>query len=97
MSGPQYWLQNHATDWEWDAALNALLDHHKPIKSGIGYTVHLGGVEVWARNYPYAYGTPYSPSFDVLPSVATRKRLRAAIKATEREHFRTALAAAGAA
>lgn len=75
---PMHWLQNSPTDWEWDAILNDLLDKHDPIR---GYmTVTIGKVEVWVSNWPYAYGSPYgSGLLDVLPSVATRKRLRSMV------------------
>lgn len=74
---PRFWLQNEPTNWEWDTILNDLLDHHEP---KLGYlTVTLGNVEVWVSNWPYAYGSPHSPEANVLPSTATRKRLRAVV------------------
>lgn len=89
---PRFWLQNYPTDWEWDATLNRLLDTHDP-KPGY-MTVSLGGVDVWVSNWPYSYGYPYTPRMDGLPSVATRKRLRAAIRRREREAFYSAIAEA---
>lgn len=72
---PKYWLQNSPTNYEWDAILNDLLDKHDPKPSYL--TVSLGNVEVWVGNWPYAYGAPYANGVkDVLPTVATRKRLR---------------------
>lgn len=75
---PRFWLQSYPTDWEWDALLNELLDAELPIVKSY-YTVKIGAVDIWTGNYPYAFGQPYSPSVRVLPSTATRKRLRAAI------------------
>lgn len=90
---PQFWLQNYRTDWEWDAVLNTLLDRHDPV--WVYKTVRLGNVEVWASNYPYAFGTCYEPKIDRLPSVRTRKRLKAAVDAVtdgnEDDRFRKAL------
>lgn len=76
---PKYWLQNAPTNYEWDAILNDLMDKHEIQR---GYcAVKLGKVEVWASNWPYAYGSPYLAGRvkDVLPTVATRKRLRALV------------------
>lgn len=76
---PMYWLQNDRTDWELDAILNDLLDKHDPVEKYL--TVMLGKVEVWVGNWPYSYGSPYGPGVkEVLPSVATRKRLKASIE-----------------
>lgn len=93
---PQFWLQNYPTDWEWDATLNRLLDEHPAIKPAGNYTVLVGGVEVWAANYPYAYGRPYTPKMDALPSVATRKRLHSLVKDCQRKAFNAAVAKAEA-
>lgn len=72
---PRYWMQNEPTSWEWDAILNYLMDTYEPEP---GYlTVKLGPVEVWVSNWPYSYGNAYRPhEVKVLPSVATRKRLK---------------------
>ena len=94
---PRYWLQNTHTDWTWDALLNQLMDEHEPVEE---YAVAIfGGVEVWVRNYPYAYGSPYNVAGlggDPLPSVATRKRLRAILRAIERARYDSAMAALAA-
>ena len=84
---PSYWMQNYPTSWEWDALLNALLDEQHQITFG-SLTVTIGGAEVWAGNYPYAYGHPYAPEIHSLPSVATRKRLRRAIEAARLDKIR---------
>lgn len=78
---PAYWVQIQPTDWEWDEILNQLLDLHEPVMPYAGsQTVFLGDVEVWAANWAYAYGECYRPKHKGLPSVATRKRLREAIR-----------------
>lgn len=75
---PKYWLQNAPTNYEWDSILNDLLDKHTPEKRNL--TVFIGGIEVWVGNWPYAYGSPYHRGVkDVLPTVETRKRLRALV------------------
>lgn len=77
---PKYWFQNDPTDWAWDEALNALLDRHK-VQENSSSTVKVGKAIIWVGNYPYAYGNLYEPtSVNVLPSVATRKRLRNAVR-----------------
>ena len=78
---PGFWFQNYPTDWDWDAALNGALDRHEPV---MGFcTAKVGGFTVWVANWPYAYGSPTTKSgardIPILPSVATRKRLRRAI------------------
>jgi len=80
---PKYWLQNTPTNYEWDAILNYLLDNHKVIMTPHG-TAKVGPLEVWVRNWPYAYGTPYvNGSSDFMPTVRTRKRLRSLIPAID--------------
>lgn len=82
---PTYWVQNRRTCWEWDQALNEAMDRF-PVKKLSEQVVTIGPLSVWGENWPYAYGTPY-PEDDafgyVLPSVATRKRLRAAVCSPE--------------
>lgn len=91
---PGFWLQNEPTDWEWDATLNRLLDKHEPKE---GYlTASIGGVEVWTGNYPYSYGSCHDPKLRFLPSVATRKRLRAVLEKAERARIFDAIAKAEA-
>lgn len=90
---PKYWLNNYPTDWEWDHALNALLDAYEPVWDG-DYCVMIGKVRVWASNYPNAFGYPYSPEWRVLPSIATRNRLKKAIGCRERNAVLSAVAKA---
>lgn len=77
---PGYWLQNLPTSTEWDAILNDLMNTFpEPTSVGL-HTVDFNKVTVWVRNYPYAYGYIYSSPIgriEVLPRVATRKRLKA--------------------
>lgn len=75
---PPYWLQTGPTNKEWDRALNKALDTGR-IEDVDNYTAKVGGITVWVSNWPYGYGNPYEPTVRVLPTVATRKRLRAAL------------------
>ena len=84
---PSAWLQLHPTSMEWDKRLNYLLDNHD-IK--LGYlTIDIGGVEIWASNYPYAYGSAHDGSSfrNVLPTVKTRKRLKKLVDQTSIKEF----------
>ena len=80
---PQYRHQDSTTDWEWDKLLNEILDDVKFIKLDV-YTSKLDGVEIWTSNWPYAYGALYGHSSG-LPSVKTRKRLKAAIEEAKKD------------
>jgi hypothetical protein len=93
---PIYWWQNEPTNREWDAMLNRLLDEHSPVK---GYcTARLGPVDVWASNWPYAYGSAWRPvERDGLPMVRTRRRLRKMLEAQDYAPIRAAIAKATAA
>lgn len=75
---PLYWFQNSQTSREWDRMLNYLLDHHEVIQDS-DLSVKIGPVTVWVGNWPYAYGSPWTPEIDVLPTVKTRKRLRSLV------------------
>jgi len=83
---PEFWMQNHPTSAEWDRELNDMLDNHSVvIKSN--FVCEIDGVEIWIQNYPYAFGSPQALSHyrRVLPKIATRKRLLAAVgEASER-------------
>lgn len=73
------WIQNHPTDWVWDDVLNKSMDKY-PVERLCSYTAKIGNITVWVGNWPYAYGYPFRPiKSEMLPSVATRKRLRAAL------------------
>jgi hypothetical protein len=75
---PIYWTQNYPTCWEWDALLNEIMDKAENINTDKICRVNIDGVEIWASNWPYAYGSPHILINDnnVLPSVKTRKRLK---------------------
>lgn len=82
---PAFWAANYRVDWAYDAALRRLLASRPEIKwETPGYTVLLGGLEVWVNNYPYSYG--YSRAEDSLrserrlPSPITRRDLLAYVK-----------------
>lgn len=70
---PPFWIQNYPTCREWDAMLNRLMDEREPTNK-TPYTVNFGDIEVWIGNYPYSYGGIYK--VDLLPKVATRRRLK---------------------
>jgi len=63
----------------WNAALNRLIDnHHLDARVGDGgFTVDLGGHEVWIENRFYAFGYSYTSERDrqFRPSVKTMCRL----------------------
>ena len=90
---PRYWGQNYPTCREWDAVLNGLLDAFDPAPGM--HTANLGGIEVWTQNWPYAYGSQYSPlKSELLPMVRTRKRLRLALQGRNFTAARAAIAKA---
>jgi hypothetical protein len=75
LRGP--WIQNAKTDWLWDELLNKALDQHGATRSS-SYTAKVGSMEVWIGNWPFAYGSPHRPhEAEMMPSVKTRRRLRA--------------------
>lgn len=75
LTGP--WIQNAKTDWCWDELLNKALDQHG-VERNSSHTAKVGLLTVWVSNWPYAYGSAYRPhERDFLPSIATRRRLRA--------------------
>lgn len=78
---PIYWLQNSPTCWNWDTELNRLMDEGG-ITDLTNYIATIGDVKIWIRNYPYAFGSNYKNPAEVLPSVATRKRLLKLVRAT---------------
>lgn len=86
---PCFWIQNEPTNWEWDAVLNAKLDENPDIElSRNGHTVFIGGIEVWVSNYPYAYGYPYRPNVERLPSGKTRARLHKIVSKLQAQRLR---------
>lgn len=79
---PRYWMQNEPTDYEWDEALNKALDLHV-VEVLSKYEVQIGPFKVWIENWPYAYGSrrlAHGFGIKSLPKVATRKRLKKAVK-----------------
>lgn len=73
---PRHWLRNYKTCKEWDSFLNELLDSNL-VEKERNCSVKIGEVGVWISNYPYAYGSPYSPyELDILPKPRTVDRLR---------------------
>ena len=73
------WIQNAPTNWEWDDLLNKSMDKY-PVERVSPHNAKIGNLTVWVGNWPYAYGSCDGPiRLESLPSVATRKRLRAAL------------------
>lgn len=81
---PSYIYQSYPTNWEWDEALNALMDKY-PIQMESEYRAIFGKTEVWIANYPYAFGSLYGPNKTYLPSVKTRMRLRNLIQKQKKD------------
>jgi hypothetical protein len=77
---PQYWLQLYATDEEWDKVLNKLLDANTP-RIVSDSTIYLGDTLIYIGGWPDAYGIEIRENaISGLPRVATRKRLKRAVK-----------------
>lgn len=74
---PSAWLQTGKTDWAWDAELNEYLDTNPPFITNV-FSVRFPDYTLWVDNYPYWYGSKLLNVYK-LPSVKTRKRLRAYI------------------
>ena len=79
---PRAWYSNYPTNWHWDRELQFALSAFNPIRAS-KEVVLLGKYHIWVENWPYAYGFPVTyPMRDVckfLPSVKTRKLLRAQV------------------
>ena len=58
---------------EYDDFLCAAMDAGD-VRVSDKYVAVVGGAQVWIANYPYAFGRPCC-GIEVLPSLATRKRL----------------------
>lgn len=77
---PSYWFQNYPTDPDWDEFVSMAIDTGD-ITEITHHTCKVGGIKTWISNWPYAYGHPYEGGFtEILPYVATRKRLRRSIQ-----------------
>ena len=61
---PSCWRLNYPVSGSWDAALNEMLDN--PYFTKIeDCTVTLDGLDIWVKNFPYAYGAPYPDRQDI--------------------------------
>lgn len=74
---PSYWIQNYPTNMFWDRFVAEAISRGE-VEAESPCRAKVGGVSVWVGNWPYAYGYPYNvPGLsEVMPTVATRKRLR---------------------
>ena len=64
---------------EWDRILSTALDEGTvrfEISPLLDVSAYVGDCEIWLRNWPYAYGHPYRPRANVLPSWRTARQLR---------------------
>ena len=77
---PGYWLQNFPTNLVWDEFVSKAIDEDR-VKAISQHYAAIGGMRVWIENYPYAYGRPVGVAglSNILPTVKTRKKLRAAL------------------
>ena len=78
---PGYWYQNGPTCPVWDAVVNKALEQYG-VTEADQHSCRIGPLTVWVANWPYAYGKDYSGSFpsNYLPKVATRKKIRDAVR-----------------
>jgi hypothetical protein len=79
---PRFWIQNERTCYKWDKVLNDMLDSHG-VTPRDKCTCMVGNTEIWVSNWPYAYGSIYGSSFQKLPKVGTRIRLREMLEEAE--------------
>jgi hypothetical protein len=88
---PWYWFdkrdpldRDNRICMEWDERLNDLIDSDD-VEIISANRVTIGGAVVWIGNWPHSYGRPWagsglgSDALEVMPTIATRHRLRAAI------------------
>lgn len=59
ISSPKWWIMNHPFNKELDELLISKINNYE-ITDLNGYTCKIGGIEVWIKNYPYAYGRIYN-------------------------------------
>jgi len=78
-------FRNYRVDKRWDKKLNHIIDNWKSFKRISDYTVLINNIEIWVRNWPYAYGNPYR--IDVLPKRKTALKLRIFIAEQEGGFF----------
>lgn len=72
---PAFWLSNYRSSAKYDELINTLIDEGATVIPRGTYHVELGGVVLWATNFPYAYGYNTSSADTILPYRRTRKRL----------------------
>lgn len=72
---PAFWLSNYRSSAKYDELINTLIDEGATVIPRGLYHVELGGVVLWASNYPYAYGYNTASGDVCLPYRRTRKRL----------------------
>ena len=73
---PSCWIRNHKTNNALSTFINNALDNSCTIVITDRFTVMLNEVELWARNYPYAFGDKYTPNhYSGLPDRETVFRL----------------------
>lgn len=65
---PTNWLLLDPYNKVWD---DFVIENLGTIKRVSPHTINVGGVEVWACNYPYGFGDPYKPPLAVRPSRVT--------------------------
>jgi len=83
---PWFWIQNDPTNWAWDAALRQALKTQEITAVG-PYTCRIGQTEVWIASYPFAYGHPYQPRDEGLPSASTRALLRKKVRNSQQAYM----------
>ena len=67
---PSCWLTNDPYDEEWDRALRDLMAKHR-FRNRSEYTAHLGPLEIWVANHPFASMSPYRPTASIRPKRIT--------------------------
>lgn len=73
---PSCWMRNRKTDKAISAFINNALDNGYAIVIIDRFTVMLNGLELWVRNYPYAFGDECTPNhYSGLPDRETVFRL----------------------
>lgn len=81
---PKFWYQSYDTCYIYDKNINLAIEKYG-IKQVDRYTVLIGDVEIWIRNYPYAFGNVYSDArgdLRLLPAPTTRKKILGMLKHT---------------
>jgi hypothetical protein len=84
---PGYWTQTRRTFRPWDLALAEALSVYG-VSDVSEHDCKVGRYTVWISNYPYAFGYNRGDALELLPTVATRRRLRRAIEQWHDEDYR---------